>query len=177
MQAFVPGGSHGAATYSGDAADAAALKAWVLGLVPDHVQRLSNAGDLAAFLHRCGAAAPGAQAKRQPVASWNLCLLLFTAKDSSPLYKALSTEYNNQIAFAQVSVSNRKLKQALGAKTADTQLLHVCNGDAARAARYTGEMKSKALKAFLGGFAGGKKCRNSTYLTHMRVRVRVLGAS
>ena len=37
-------------------------------------------------------------------------------------------------------------------------LLAVCNGDLETIDHYSGEMKGDALRAFLGGFSGGRRC-------------------
>jgi hypothetical protein len=43
-------------------------------------------------------------------------------------------------------------------------VLAVCNGDTSSATRYSGALKHDALKAFIEGFRGGRKCASSVKL-------------
>ena len=70
-----------------------------------------------------------------------------------------------QVAFGQVSISNKSLKKLFGVTSSTTQLLHLCNGDVKAAQVYSKDMKSAALRPFLGSFVGGKKCRSSAFLS------------
>ncbi len=65
---------------------------------------LSSADKLEAFLGRCGGGGKGKKAGKDGV-SWGGCVLLFAdKKQTSPLYKSLSSQYAGKLAFGEVTL-------------------------------------------------------------------------
>lgn len=150
---------------------AAALKEFALGLIPNKVVALSSKRALEALLKDCGGGARSG-------AAWGLCLVLVTDKrETSPLYRSLSSQYAGNVVFGEIraatSGGGAALAAELGVKPpgvggddALPALVAICNGDLSLAERYEGAggMKSTSLKKFVNQFASGKRCKKGEEL-------------
>ncbi|KAK9909480.1 hypothetical protein WJX75_002926 [Coccomyxa subellipsoidea] len=144
--------------YNGDRS-AQHLKDWAISLIPNKVAVLGSPDKLEAFLGRCGGGKEAGKGKKagKDGASWGGCVLLFSdKKQTSPLYKSLSSQYAGKLAFGEVRGLG-EMAAKFGVEAAPT-LLVVCNGDPNTAERFQGEFKSGPISDFLSKFAGGRKC-------------------
>lgn len=143
---------------------ASAIKAWAMQLIPNHVATINRQPQLDAFLRRCGGSGQEGATRGQR-AEWAACVLLFTAKhETPPLALSLANSYRDKLAFGEVRGSNKALSAIFGVTKFPT-LVAVCNGSPTSAEVYSGEMKGDAIRDFLNGFAGGRRCRSAIKFT------------
>lgn len=71
---------------------------------------LGSPDKLEAFLGRCGGSGQGGKGKKpsgRDGASWGGCVLLFSdKKQTSPLFKSLSSQFAGKLAFGEVCTSS-----------------------------------------------------------------------
>lgn len=119
--------------------NAAALKAWALGLLPQDgiaVVSPSSGTDLDALLRTCQLGGGSGSASK-----WGLCVLLLTPKhDTSALYKSLALRYKGKVTFGEARGASvgSELVRNLGMDKLPA-LLAFCTGDRETAIRYEGE--------------------------------------
>lgn len=130
---FYQAGGRGVDTYEG-AQTPKALYEFAVERLPSQVVNLRTLPQLEAFktenvtraTSKCGA------------------VLLTDKFETSPLYKALSTHFYPQIAFAEARASNQKLAEAVGVASFPT-LVMVCHG---QVQEYDGDLKLEPLETF-----------------------------
>ncbi len=146
IHAYLNGKRH---KYNGDRS-AGELKKWALRLVPNKVKTVTNEKTLQEAL--TGACGTGKQA-----AAWRVCIVLFTdKKETSALYKSLSSQFDGKAAF--IEVRSASLGALVGLDDLPA-LVAVCNGDLEHGVeRYMGQLKASAIKRFIGQFGAGKRC-------------------
>lgn len=85
---------------------------------------MSNKQHLEQFLAQCDAFS-----NARTHALWNTCILLFTDKPRTALYRSLAQQYNGKVIFGEVSGDALELREYFGVGENDKKLLGICNGD------------------------------------------------
>jgi hypothetical protein len=158
VKGLAPGGGSWQAC---SARGARELRDWAFGLLPaEGVAALRSAADVRELLGRCGAGAKG-----RGRAAWRLCAVLVSDKAGAAppaLLRSLAARYAGQVALGLAPRGGAAAQALLGAQggggKGKSQLVLVCNGDAATRRLFEGELKGEALARALDGYAGGGKC-------------------